>query len=326
MEKLAKKRKVSDLKEGDAVDDIFFVKFKKGVSPYVNGFAFELTLSDNSGKNIEYKYWGGRDENKVRAIYDSLKPDSVVHVQGKVSAYRGKLQLATNEPAIIEALQEGFYDNADFVKPSRKDPDRMYSELLKAISAVENPGLKKLLSGIFQDKDIERRFKTQPGAIEIHHGWTGGLLQHTLEVLSYCRTSAENYPQLDKDLLTAGALLHDIGKLEELTVTTRIKGTKKGQLAGHLILGTIYVSRKCEEYGLDADTQDKLLHIIISHHGKLEYGSPKEPMFPEAIVVYYADELSAKITEVIEFVADSKADTEDDFMYHKRYGKNILLK
>ncbi len=326
MEKLIKKQPINTLKEGNLVDDVFFVKFKKGMSQYSKGFSFELTLSDNSGKNIEYKYWGDNNEEKVKSIYDSIKADSIVHVQGRISVYKEKLQLATNEPFMIEVLKEGQYNESDFIKPAKKDINLMYAELLNIIDLVENPKLKELLDNIFKNKEIEIKFKNHPGAIEIHHNWVGGLLQHTLEVLNYCKTSWETFPQLNRDLLVAGALLHDIGKLEEIEVTSRIRGTKKGQLTGHLVLSTIFVDKKCGEIGMEEELKDKLLHIIVSHHGKVEFGSPKEPMSAEALAVYYADELSSKIAEMIEFIENAKSDTEDDFMFHKRNGRNILLR
>lgn len=326
MEKFTKKKKISELKEGDIVDDIFFVKFKKGMTQYAKGFSFELTLSDNGGRNIDYKYWGGQEEAKVKSLYDSIKADSIVHVQGRVSVYKDKLQLATNEPFVIKVLEEGQYNAADFVKSAKKDVNILYSRLLEAIELVENPKIKELLNLVFKDRGIEIKFKNHPGAIEIHHNWVGGLLEHTLEVLNYCKLSWETFPQLNKDLLIAGVLLHDIGKLEEISVTSRIKGTNRGQLTGHLVLSTVFVSNKCDEVKLDAETKDKLLHIIVSHHGKLEFGSPKEPMFPEAVAVYYSDELSSKIAEMIDFIEDAKLSTEDDFMFQTRSRKNIMLK
>lgn len=325
VERFSKRQNVSSLREGDVVDDLFFVKFRKGVKPYANGFYFELTLSDNTG-NIDYRYWGGLDRSKVEALYGSLKADSVVHVQGKVSSYNNRLQLATNEPGVIEALTPDRYDESDFIKQPKRDLDVMYKELLGWVELVEDEKLRGLLSRVFGEKDFEARFKRHPGAIEIHHNWVGGLLQHTLEVLAYCRASWELFPELNKDLLIAGALLHDVGKLEEINVTSRIKGTVRGQLAGHLVLGSIFVSKVCDEVQLDDETKNRLLHIMASHHGRVEYGSPKEPMFPEALVVYYADELSSKLAEMTEFVNESKLSTEDDFMYHKRSGRNILLK
>jgi len=302
------------------------VKIKKTMSSYAKGFFFQLILSDSSGKTLDYRYWGSNDEKKVRELYNSIKPDSVVHVQGKVSVYNNKLQLATNEPFVIEPLKEDEYDKSDFIKPARKDIDDMYSELKSAIDEVKNPDIKKLLENIFNEPSMEAKFKAHPGAIEIHHNWIGGLLEHTLEVLKYSLLSFDLFPVLDRDLLIAGALLHDIGKLDELEMTSRIKGSDSGQLIGHIVLSTIFVSNKMDELGLDKELKNKLLHIIISHHGKLEYGSPKQPMFPEAVVIYYADEMSSKIAEITEFVKNSIEDTEDDFMFHWRKQHNIYLK
>ncbi len=302
------------------------MKIKKTMSSYAKGFFFQLLLSDNSGKTLDYRYWGSQDEKKIRELYNSIKPDSVVHVQGKVSVYNKKLQLATNEPFIIEPLKEDEYDKADFIKSARKNMDDMYSELKAAIDDVKNPDIKKLLENIFNEPAMEAKFKTHPGAIEIHHNWIGGLLEHTLEVLKYSLLSFDLFPVLDKDLLIAGALLHDIGKLDELEVTSRIKGSDSGQLIGHIVLSSIFVSNKMDKIGLDKKLKNKLLHIIVSHHGKTEYGSPKQPMFPEAVVVYYADEMSSKIAEITEFVKNSIEDTEDNFMYHRRKQHNIYLK
>jgi len=324
--KYKKKQPVSALKDGDKVDDVFVVKIKKALSSYAKGFFFQLLLSDSSGKTLDYRYWGSQDEKKVRLLYDSIKSDSVVHVQGKVSVYNNKLQLATNEPFIIEPLKEDEYDKADFIKPSKKDVDDMYAELKAAIDEVKNPDIKKLLGDIFNEPAMEAKFKTHPGAIEIHHNWIGGLLEHTLEVLKYSLLSFDLFPVLDRDLLIVGALLHDIGKLDELEMTSRIKGSDSGQLIGHIVLSSIFVSNKMDKLGFNKELKDKILHIIVSHHGKTEYGSPKQPMFPEAVVIYYADEISSKIAEITEFVKSSIEDTEDNFMYHRRKQHNIYLK
>lgn len=326
MERFRKKQQISAFKEGEFIDDVFVVKIKKGVSDYLKGFRFNLIISDNSGRTLDYVYWGPKDEEIVREIYDSIKSDSVVKIQGKVSIYNGKLQLATNAPSKIEVLSEGQYEKEDFVKPSKKDITKMYDELKDAINLVEDEKIKLLLDLIFKDPIIEAKFKKHPGAIEIHHNWIGGLLEHTLEVLRYSITTLQQFPTLNKDLLIAGTLLHDIGKLEEMEVTSRIKGTSKGQLAGHLVLGIIYVHNKMDEIGLEENLKNKLLHMLVSHHGKNEYGSPKEPMFPEALAVYYADELSSKISEMIEFIESAKQDTEDEFMYHKRKNGNVFLR
>ncbi len=326
MDKVTKKIKVNEIKDGMVIDDVFFVKFKKGMKAYKSGYFFELTLSDNSGANIDYKYWGPDDEAMVKSLYDSISADSIVKVQAKASMFNGKLGLNSDNKEGIKILKEGEYEVSDFIRKGNKNLESMMDEILKFVSLVEDSNIKKLLESVFGNPVFQNKFKNHPGAIEIHHGWVGGLMEHTLEVTKYCKTSWEIYPKLNKDLLIAGALMHDLGKMEELTTTTRIKGTVTGQLVGHLILGSIFVSNKCDELGIDGDLKAKLLHIISSHHGKLEYGAPKEPMFPEAVVIYYADELSSKISEMIEFVDSSKESTEDEFMFNKRSLKNIFLR
>ncbi len=323
-----KKRSIASLSEGDLVNDIFVVKIKKGIHQYKskNGYYFQLLLSDSSGKTLEYRYWGDENEEEIKRIYNSIKRDSVVFIKGKVTNFNGKLQLSSEHPSSIRVLEEGEYDEKEFIKPPKRDPEEMYSVLLKEIEGVENPKIKQLLESIFKDPAIEKKFKEHPGGIEIHHNWVGGLLQHTLEVLEYCKLSCKLFPDLNKDLLIAGALLHDIGKLEELTVTSRIKGTNRGQLIGHIVLGANFVARKMDELGLDDELKDKILHMIVSHHGKLEYGSPKEPMCAEAFALYYADEMSSKIAEISEFIRVSREDTEDDFMYNKRRKYNVFLR
>ncbi|MEM4598506.1 MAG: HD domain-containing protein [Candidatus Diapherotrites archaeon] len=326
MEKIAKKKPLSLLKEGESVDDVFVVKIKKGFIQYANGFAFELVLSDNSGKSLTYKYWGGPDEQKVKKLYDSIKPDCVVRIKGRVSKYKGKLELTTNEPDTIEVIEKGRYDESSFVRIGTKNTEEIYNKIISEIEQIEDGKLRQMLRSIYCTKEISEKIKKHPGAIEIHHNWVGGLLEHIFEVLEICKKMYEFYPSMNRDLLVAGALLHDIGKLEELEVTSRIKSTTKGQLLGHITLGAIFLERKCNEFAIDEMTKNKLIHIVVSHHGKQDYGSPKEPMLAEAIVVYYADELSSKTAEICDFIEGAKNDTEDDFMFHDRMKRNLLLR
>ena len=135
--KFIKNIKISEFRENDRIDDIFFVKFKKGVNTYAKGFYFDLTLADSSG-NIEYKYWGGPDEGRIRNLYESIKPDSIVHVQGKIGEYKGRLQFTTNEPFLFEVLKPEQYNDGDFVKVSQRDLEEMYLEILEYIELVEN--------------------------------------------------------------------------------------------------------------------------------------------------------------------------------------------
>ncbi|MBD3313052.1 HD domain-containing protein, partial [Candidatus Woesearchaeota archaeon] len=318
-QRFRRKKPISDIREGELVDDIFVVKIKRGIQKYAKGWVFTLLLSDQTGSTIEYKFWGPDEEQRVRNLYEAVKQDSVIRVQGKVSDYNNKLQIATNDPLGIQILSPDQYDPSEFIKPPKGDIDKMYNGLKESINYVKNPEIKDLLTSIFTDTDFEEKFKTHPGAIEIHHNWKGGLLQHTIEVLNYCILSHKQFPDLDKDLLIAGALLHDIGKMEELETTTRIKATDKGQLIGHLPMSVIFVEKRINAIpGFDSNLRHKLLHMMASHHGRLEYGSPKEPMIPEAVALYYADEMSAKIAEMTEFVTESRKHTEDSFMFSRR--------
>lgn len=323
----AKKRLISEMKEGDRVEDIFVVKIKKAVTPYQNGFRFQLILSDSSGKSVEYTYWGGPDEDRVKALFDSIKEDDVVLVNGWFKVFGRKIQISTNPPDSISALKEGEYKASDFIKPAKRPLEEMVDELKGHISAIQDGNIKAVVEAVFlENQEFLNKFKTHPGAIEIHHNWVGGLLQHTLEVVKYCELSRAMFPDLDSDLLVAGAMLHDIGKIHEIEVTTRIRGTVKGQLKGHIPIGFKMVSDVMDRLKTEEQTRNRLLHILLSHHGSTEFGSPKEPMFSEAMAVYYADELSSKLAEIIEFTKEEKAATENNFGYNRRHGRNILLR
>ena len=323
MEKFTKKQQIKELKEGDLVNDIFVVKIKKSIVEYSKGHVFTLILSDSSGGSIEYKYWGDSDLDKIQAIYKLILADSVVWVKGKVSIYQNKLQIGNSDPNNLRVLNHDEYEG-DFIAGPKKDVEEMYSTLTSKIDSIQNESLKKLLLDVFNS--LGDKFKKHPGAIQIHHNWRGGLLQHTLEIVEYCETSCKLFPELDRDLLISGALLHDVGKLEEIETTSRIKGTRKGQFIGHLTLGVIYVADKLKDSSVDDLLKEKLLHLIVSHHGELEYGSPKKPMFAEAVVLYFADHLSSTASEFIEFIKDNKDVTEDDSMYNRRHSTNIFLR
>jgi 3'-5' exoribonuclease len=277
--------------------------------------------------SIDYRYWGDRNEAKVKEMYESIADDTVVFVQARADAYKGRVQLSTNPPDTIKVLKEGEFDPNMFIQPPRRPIDEMVAELRAFIQSMENPEIKRLLNHIFlEDEKFLGTFKSHPGAIEIHHNWKGGLLQHTLEVARFVELGKELFPELDRDVAIAGALLHDIGKTKEIEATTRIKGTREGQLKGHIPMGFKMVSNAMDSLGTSEDVKDRLLHIVLSHHGSNNFGSPKEPMFIEAVAVYYADELSAKIAEMLEFTNFSREVTKDDFMYSKRLNRNILLR
>jgi len=200
-----------------------------------------------------------------------------------------------------------------------KDIDGMYAELLAMVDAVENDGLKNLLNAFFRDVQFAEAFKHSPGAM--HHAWVGGLLEHSLAVARTAKCSASNF-NVDMDIMVAGALLHDIGKLRELEVSTCIELTEEGLLLGHVTLGCEMVRQMAAKTGLDARTTLRLSHVLISHHGKCEYGSPKRPMLLEALLVSFADETDSKASHFERI--KRKACPEDVTVYDEHLGEIFL--
>lgn len=301
-------------------EDIFVVKFKKPVQPYSNGYRFELRIADSSGE-LMLKYWGGADVQKVTELYDSIKPDDAVLVKGRVVEYNNQLEISCND-GNLKVLAQGDYDSADFVKKA-ENSDEMFLELMSIITTIENSEIKQILDAFFKDHEFVDRFKKCPASMYRHHAYIGGLLQHVLAVVKICLKIHQLNPTLDRDLLIAGALLHDIGKFDELKVGAVIRVTKAGTLAGHITLGAQEFEKRTSELKVSENTKLKLLNMILSHHGKLEYGSPKLPATPEAMALYYADELDAKLHQMI--YKKQTAMTEDEYLYTKDFG-NIFLR
>ncbi len=320
----SKKQPLSALREGDRVDDVFVVKIKKGVFPYKKGHCLILILSDASGASVKYTYWG-TDETSVRQLAAPLHTDAVVHLQGRAEVYESELRISTNPPDTIQVVPPGEYNTADFIGPPRRNVQEMEGELSALIASVKNGEIKKVLGHIFTTT-FTSAFARHPASIERHHNWTAGLLQHVLEMAQLAEKTVSLLPGLDRDLLMAGVLLHDIGKVEEMEVTTRVKGSFAGQLNGHIPIGYHLASTAMKELGTDAVLREKLLHLITSHHGQLAFGSPKEPMFPEAVALHYIDQLSAQVTSFLDDVQLSRNLTEDQFMYSKYQRRNILLR
>ena len=314
------KKFVDELKSGESVDSLFSVKYKRAVDKYAGGWRFAFGASDKTGE-IEVSYWGGGDLAKARAVHDSFKDGGVVRVQGQVGTWRDKPKIDVNEGkgSIAPAAE---FDLADFLPVSSKDVEEMYGQLLALADGVEHEGLKALLAAFFRNQEFAGEFKRAPGAMYLHHAFVGGLLEHSLGVAQIARASALGR-ELDVDLLTAGALLHDVGKLKEFEVTTSIKGSEEGMLRGHVVMGEEMVRAKARETGLDEHALLKLSHMILSHHGALENGSPKKPMFVEAVLLHYADQMDAKANQ---FEKMKRETSSEDFRLYDKYWGEVYLK
>ena len=312
---------IVELKANESVTDLFVVRFKKPVEESkVKTFYFSLKVQDASG-DIMLKYWGGKDKEKTQTLFDSINADDVIQVQGLVKEYNGKLDLSVNEPN-LRVLKSDEYDLSDFIRVSEKDVEVMFKELKVHVDSISDPELKQVMDSFFGDEEFIKKFKFAPGAMYLHHGWVSGLLEHTLTVTNICLDVAKHH-KVDKDLLIAGAVLHDIGKIEEFATTSLIKVTDKGNLVGHLTIGVQMLTRKLDQLSISENTKNKLLHILISHHGKIEYGCPKSPAFPEALIIAKADDLDAAAMQIIDIKESAK--TEDSFVNDKKLG-NVYLK
>lgn len=284
---------IESLREGERINEIYLCKTKqsaltKAGKPYEN-----VILQDKTGI-LDAKIW---DPGSVGIDdFDSL---DYVAVMGDITSFQGNLQLSIKR---VRKVQEGEYDPKDYLPVSEKNIDEMYEELCGIMRSVNNPYYKKLLSSFFlEDKEFEKRFKFHSAAKTVHHGFVGGLLEHTLSVTKHCDYFAAYYPMLNRDLIVTAAMFHDIGKLEELSVFPENDYTDEGQLLGHIMIGAEMVGERIRTIeGFPARMANELKHCILAHHGELEYGSPKKPALAEALALSFADNVDAKMETIRE--------------------------
>lgn len=261
------------------------IRQKKTGEPYLS-----LHLADKSGE-IESKMW-----DNVAEVMDTFDRDDFVKVKGITQVYQNRSQFTIHK---LRRMEDHEVEFADFFPCSTREPEEMFSELHGIIASIGNIHLRGLLESVFNDKEVATLFKMAPAAKTIHHAWRGGLLEHVLSLCTLARAVAPNYPGIDLELLLTGAILHDIGKIEELTFARSFGYSANGQLLGHIVLGLRLLARKFDAL---PDFPPKLRalveHIVVSHHGELEYGSPKVPIFAEAMLFHHLDNLDSKMNSI----------------------------
>ncbi|MEA2054901.1 MAG: HD domain-containing protein [Candidatus Thermoplasmatota archaeon] len=319
-----KKQFIGEFEEGDIVNSMFAVKFKKPPRKYKNrskeGEWFELRLTDKTGE-ITAKYWGD-DRAYTNKLYRSFDKGDVIFLRGRIVAYGEGTEIVIDREGARKCSPEE-YDNTDFVDVCKKNVDEMLSQLMDIIEGTEEP-YKELLLSFFKDGEFVKNFKESPAAMHRHHSYIGGLLEHSLNVARICQRAYELHPELDYSLLVTGAILHDIGKTREFEVGTSIGMSEEGMLLGHITIGVqMLLDRIKQMEDFPERTKLKLTHIILSHHGKGEYGSPRIPQFPEAHIVYFADDMDAKVDYTLRL--KNEAETEDLWIWKKDVG-HIYLK
>lgn len=286
---------IETLRDGERVGEIYLCKKKQHAvtragKPYEN-----LTLQDKTGI-LNAKIW---DVNSSGiSDFDSM---DYIYVVGDLVTFQGALQLNIRR---ARKAEEGEYDPADYLPMTDKDIPGMYQKLLDYIGQLKNPCLKQLAESFFLNETFEKRFKMHSAAKTVHHGFAGGLLEHTLSVTENCDFFSKQYPFLNRDLLLTAAMLHDIGKLDELSDFPENDYTDAGQLLGHITIGAMQIKNHIARIpDFPVRLSNELIHCILAHHGELEYGSPKKPALVEAMALNMADNLDAKMETIREALA-----------------------
>lgn len=306
---------IRDLKEGDRIFDIYLCKHKQSAVTK-NGKPYESVILQDKTGTIDAKVW--EPSNPGIGEYDTL---DYIEVYGDVTNFLGALQISVKR---IRVCREGEYDPSDYLPVSAKSIDGMYKEFLGLIQSIRNPYLKQLLEAFFvKDEAFVKTFKNSSAAKTVHHGFVGGLLEHTLSVTKLCDYYCSAYPILNRDLLLTAAMCHDIGKTKELSLFPVNDYTDDGQLLGHIVIGAQMVAERAEKidgfpHGLLAELQ----HCILAHHGKYEYGSPKIPALIEALALNYADDTDAKL-ETFKEILENNSDNSGWLGYNRLFESNL---
>jgi len=319
--KRKKEQFIEHLKEGDVVTDFFAVKMKNAPRSYKRGTWFDFLATDKTGE-ISVKYWGGENRDRVKRLFDSFTIGDVVQIRtGSVELYEEKPQISINETTGgLRRCSPNEYDPADFIPSLEEDSiKKLFSYTQEQIKRVKNPQLQQLLSEFFSDKGFVNHYVHAPSAVSHHHNYVGGNLEHAVGVLRLCITFCELYPSVHKDLLITGAILHDVGKLKEYSYQAAIEKTEEGNLIGHIVMGDQWIKEKIQNLRKKSDfskeLEQHLSHLILSHHGKLEWGSPKIPGTIEACILHYADLMDSQIKYFQQNIEDAKKITSDRWSY-----------
>jgi 3'-5' exoribonuclease len=273
--------------ENQAVVAFFAVTSKQLRSRKDGGQYMAVTLGDRTGQ-IESRMW-----DNFADVAPGFEEGDVVKVRAEVCRFNGRFQL--NLEKLRRATPDEF-ELADYVPQTRKDVQELWSTLVRAVDSFSDVWLQALVRSFLDDAAIAEAFREAPAAKTLHHAWLGGLLEHVVSLMGICELAAQHYPEIHRDLLLTGVILHDIGKLEELRWGTSFDYTLEGQLVGHITIGIGMIEKKLATLpGFPPELRMLVEHMVLSHHGKLEFGSPKLPMIPEAVLLHYLDDLDAKM-------------------------------
>lgn len=306
---------IRDLKEGDRVFDIYLCKHKQ-TAVTKNGKPYESVILQDKTGTIDAKVW--EPNNPGIGDYDAL---DYIEVYGDVNNFQGALQISVKR---IRVCREDECNPADYLPVSSKDIDAMYQELLGLVRSIQNTYLRQLLESFFvKDEAFAKTFRNSSAAKTVHHGFVGGLLEHTLSVTKLCDYYCTVYPVLKRDLLLTAAMCHDIGKTKEISPFPENDYTDDGQLLGHIVMGSQMVAERAAKIeGFPHRLLAEVQHCILAHHGKYEYGSPKIPAIIEALALNYADDTDAKL-ETFKEILENNSENNGWLGYNRLFESNL---
>jgi 3'-5' exoribonuclease len=306
---------VSDLATEQTITSFFLVHEKEIRNTRAGKSYLRLELGDRSGA-IEAVMW-----DQFEAAAKDIGRDDIVKVQARVEIYRNKPQLSLQN---LRRAKPEEVDLADFLPHTKEDVGKLWAQLLEYANSIGNPWLKKLVNGIIGDPAIAARYKRAPAAKVMHHAYLGGLLEHVVGLCQLAKQVAAHYPEMNADLLMTAAILHDVGKLDELCYDRAIGYTTEGQLLGHIVMELETVSKAMDGIeGFPANLKTVVQHLLISHHGQYEFGSPKLPMIREAMVFHYLDDMDSKMAAVRAALAADSGE-EEWSSYSAALGRRFL--
>ena len=307
---------INELREGEMISEVYLCKNKVTATTKAGKNYYSMQLQDKTGI-IDAKVW---ELNNGISHFEAM---DYIKVEAQDTSFNNTLQLNVKR---VRVADEGEYDTSDYMPCTKKNVNDMYKELLAIIDTVSDTYLNTLLKSFFvEDADFVDKFKKHSAAKSIHHGFIGGLLEHTLSVAKICVFIGDSYKAVNRDLLVSAAIFHDIGKIYELSSFPQNDYTDEGQLLGHIVMGTMMISDRIKTIeGFPEVLGNELKHCILSHHGELEFGSPKKPSIIEAVALAHADNLDAKLQSFTEIIEDNN-DKSGWLGYNKMFEANVRI-
>ena len=296
---------INEIEPGQTINDIYIVKDPILRSTTRGDLYIAMFLLDRTGQ-LNGRMWQATEE-----IYKALPKPGFVHIQGRSELYQNNLQIIINNVSTVDSSNVQI---EDFLMRTDKDTKQMFEDIKKTVSKIKHPQLKALVGAFMADTGLMDKFCNAPGGMKLHHSYIGGLLEHTHNMLRVATALLPLYPEVQADLVLAGIFLHDIGKTEELSYDMAFSYTDSGQLIGHISKSFVMINQKADALRskgtqIDQTVLDAIGHIILSHHGQYEFGSPKLPATAEAFMVYYIDDMDAKLNQVISSIENDMSDS-----------------